>query len=72
MGGMRVEFIMHSNKTYLNYIYKRDISHDEYEIKRIFDSGVAEMLFPQDIYDLDMADIKERQLKKCRRQIEES
>lgn len=72
MGGMRVEFIIHSNKTYLNYIYQRDISHDEYEIKRIFDSGVAEMLFPQDIYDLDMADIKERQLQKCRRQIEES
>ncbi len=72
MGGMRVEFIMHSNKTYLNYIYQRDISHDEYEIKRIFDSGVAEMLFPQDIYDLDMADIKERQLRQCRRQIEES
>ncbi len=72
MGGMRVEFIMHSNKTYLNYIYQRDISHDEYEIKRIFDSGVAEMLFPQDIYDLDMVDIKARQLKQCRRQIEES
>ena len=71
MGGMRVEFIMHSNKTYLNYIYQRDISHDEYEIKRIFDSGVAEMLFPQDIYHLDMGEIKERQLRQCRRQIEE-
>ena len=72
MGGMRVEFIMHSNKTYLNYIYQRDISHDEYEIKRIIDSGVAEMLFPQDIYYIDMVDLKERQLKRCRRQIEES
>jgi hypothetical protein len=71
MGGMRVEFIIHSNKTYLNYISQRDISHDEYEIKRIFDSGVAEMLFPQEIYDLDMAEIKERQLRRCRRQIEE-
>lgn len=72
MGGMRVEFIIHSNKTYLNYIYQRDISHDEYEIKRVFDSGVAEMLFPQDIYDLDMVEIKGRQLRQCRRQIEES
>ncbi|MBA3014384.1 MAG: hypothetical protein KKD63_15540 [Proteobacteria bacterium] len=72
MGGMRVEFIIHSNKTYLNYIYQRDISHDEYEIKRVFDSGVAEMLFPQDIYDLDMVEIKGRQLMQCRRQIEES
>ena len=45
MGGMRVEFIVHTNKTYLDYIYKKDISHDEYEVKRIFDSGVAELLF---------------------------
>jgi hypothetical protein len=71
VGGMRVEFIIHSNKTYLNYIYQRDISHDEYEIKRIFDSGVAEMLFPQEIYALDLAEIKARQLTWCRRRIEE-
>ena len=71
MGGMRVEFIIHTNRTYLNYIYQRDISHDEYEIKRIFDSGVAELLFPRDIYHLDMAEVRERQTRLCRRQIEE-
>ncbi len=71
MGGMRVEFIIHTNKTYLNYIYQRDVSHDEYEIKRIFDSGVAELLFPKDIYHLDMDEVKEKQMKLCRRQIEE-
>jgi len=71
MGGMRIEFIIHSNKTYLNYMFQRNISHDEYEVKRIFDSGVAELLFPSDIYHLDMAKIKERQIKWCRCQIEE-
>nr|MBF0223467.1 hypothetical protein [Desulfobulbaceae bacterium] len=71
MGGMRVEFIIHTNKTYLNYIYQRDISHDEYEIKRIFDSGVADLLFPKEIYYLDMAEVKARQLRLCRRKIEE-
>lgn len=71
MGGMRVEFIIHTNKTYLNYIYQRDISHDEYEVRRIFDSGVAGLLFPGDIYHLNMEEVKERQMRLCRRQIEE-
>ena len=72
MGGMRVEFIIHTNKTYLNYIYQRGISHDEYEIKRIFDSGVADILFPRDIYHLEMEEVKERLLRLCRQQIEEA
>lgn len=71
MGGMRVEFIIHTNMTYLNYIYQRNVSHDEYEVKRIFETGVAELLFPKDIYHLDMEEVKNRQMKLCRRQIEE-
>ena len=71
LGGMRVEFIIHTNRSYLNYIYQRDVSHDEYEIKRIFDTGVAEFLFPMDIYHLDMEEIRRRQLQWCRRRIEE-
>ena len=71
LGGMRVEFILHTNKSYLNYIYQRDVAHDEYEVKRIFDSGVAELLFPPDIYNLNLSDIRARQLRRFRRQIEE-
>ena len=71
IGGMRVEFILHTNKSYLNYIYQRDVAHDEYEVKRIFDSGVAELLFPPDIYNLDLSEIRTQQLRRFRRQIEE-
>lgn len=71
LGGMRVEFIIHTNRSYLNYIYQRDVSHDEYEVKRIFDTGVAEFLFPHDIYHLNMEKIKKRQIKWCRKNIEE-
>jgi len=42
------------------------VSHDEYEVRRIFDSGVAEFLFPQDIYLLDMQDLRERQVARFR------
>ncbi len=71
LGGMRVEFIIHTNRSYLNYIYQRDVAHDEYEVKRIFDTGVAEFLFPADIYHLDMETIRSTQLARFRRQIEE-
>ena len=72
MGGMRVEFILHTNKSYLDYRYRRDVSHDEYEAKRIFDSGVAEMLFPPDIYHLDLSNKRREVLRLMRRNIEES
>jgi len=71
MGGMRVEFIVHTNRSYLNYIYERGVSHDEYEVKRIFDSGVAQLLFPQDIYQIDIAEKKEAVIGWFRKRIEE-
>jgi hypothetical protein len=70
MGGMRVEFIVHTNKSYLDYIYKKNVSHDEYEVKRIFDSGVAELLFPREIYHLDMAAVKDDLIQWFRKRIE--
>ncbi len=72
MGGMRVELIIHTNQSYLNYRFQQDIAHDEYEVKRIFDSGVAEFLFPSDIYNLDMQQIRQTMLDRFRRNIEDS
>jgi hypothetical protein len=72
MGGMRVELIIHTNQSYLNYLFQREIAHDEYEVRRIFDSGVAEFLFPNDIYNLDMPQIRKSLLEQFRKRIEES
>jgi hypothetical protein len=66
LGDTRVEFIIHTNQSYLDYHYRHGVSHDEYEVRRIFDSGVAEFLFPQNIYDLDMADLRDRQVARFR------
>jgi hypothetical protein len=70
LGGMRVEFIIHTNRSWLNYMYQQDVSHDEYEVKRIFDSGVAELLFPGDIFHLDHQAIRNDMIRLFRRQIE--
>jgi hypothetical protein len=71
LGGMRVEFIIHTNRSWLNYMYKREVAHDEYEVKRIFDSGVIELLFPKDIFKLDHHLIRDDMIKRFRRSIEE-
>jgi hypothetical protein len=71
LGGMRVEFIIHTNRSWLNYMYKKDVAHDEYEVKRIFDSGVMELLFPKDIFHLDHEMIRDDMIRRFRRSIEE-
>ncbi len=70
MEGMRIEFIIHTNKSFLNYIYQRGVAHREYEVNRLFDSGVTDLLFPKDIYFLDLSSIKDELLYRFRRQIE--
>lgn len=71
LGGMRVEFIIHTNKSWVNYMYQRDVAHDEYEVKRVFDSGVAELLFPQEIYFLNHQAVRNNMISMFRKQIEE-
>lgn len=66
LGDARVEFIIHTNQSYLDYHYRRGVSHDEYEVRRVFDSGVAEFLFPNNIYQLDMGDVRDRQVARFR------
>ncbi|HYQ72917.1 MAG TPA: hypothetical protein VET88_13445 [Gammaproteobacteria bacterium] len=66
LGDTRVEFIIHTNQSYLDYHYRHGVSHDEYEVRRIFDSGVAEFLFPQNIYHLGMADLRDRLVARFR------
>lgn len=70
LGGMRVEFIIHTNRSWLNYMYQQDVAHDEYEVRRIFDSGVADLLFPAEIFQLDHTTIRIDMLKLFREQIE--
>lgn len=67
LGDTRVEFIIHTNQSFLDYYYRQGVSHDEYEVRRLFDSGVAEFLFPPDIYQLGMASIRDELMTTFRR-----
>ena len=70
LGGMRVEFIIHTNQSWLNYIYQQDVAHNEYEVKRMFDTGVIELLFPMDVFHLKHSNTRNEMLRFFRKQIE--
>lgn len=70
MQGARVEFILHTNETYVNQLYKRGVSHSEYEVNRVFDSGVIDLLFPQGFYGIDTKKAQEEVIKRRREKIE--
>lgn len=64
LGGMRVEFILHTNDTYLDYLFRDVLSHEEYEIKRLIDTGITTLLFPG--IEMDRALIIQQVRKKIR------
>lgn len=70
MRGIRIEFILNTNKSYLDYLYQRGSSHEEYEVKRIFDAGVADLLFPEELYKVNMQVSRDRALQQARERIE--
>ena len=70
LGGMRVEFIIHTNHSWLNYMYQQDVAHNEYEVKRMFDTGVIELLFPVDIFHLEHIKNRDEMVQFFRKQIE--
>lgn len=70
LGGMRVEFIIHTNQSWLNYMYQQDVAHNEYEVKRMFDTGVIELLFPVDVFHLKHQNTRNEMVQFFRKQIE--
>jgi hypothetical protein len=48
IGGMKVEFLIFDHKGYLDNLYRDDVSHDEFAVRRFYKSGTAEFLFPGD------------------------
>ncbi len=57
--GRRIEIIILDYKNYLDY-YNRDVeAHEEYELRRLVESGVFEGLFPKSIYGIGAEKVEE-------------
>lgn len=66
----RIEVILHTAQSLLNYRYRHEVGHREYVSRRLFDSGVVATLFPpdSDMYPINMARAREDQIKAIRKQ----
>ncbi len=65
--GARPEILLLTTEEYLNYKLKDGVAHDEYEIERIFKSGVMDFLFPEDFYKFDRERMKNVSIELVRR-----
>lgn len=66
--GMRIEVIIHTRESYLNYQFSDKTGHDDFEIRRFFDSGLYALLFPRSIYpEADPKEDREYLLEEKRR-----
>ncbi len=70
VNGATVELAMMTNESYLNYRNKLDASHDEYVVKRAFETGVVDLLLPERFYGTKSKELREQELRRVRRNIE--
>ncbi len=64
--GRKIELMFHTTSSYLDYRYKDEISWSEYEVNRVFNSGLIQALYPTDIYRINF-DLLEKELIQNRR-----
>jgi len=70
---MRVECIIHTTETYAEQLYMREVSHEEYELNRLFgpEVNVPRLLFPEKYFPrFDMERAREEKRKQLREKIE--
>lgn len=70
---MRVECIIHTPETYAEQLYMRGVSHEEYELNRLFNAkvGVSRLLFPEQYFPhFDMNKARQKKQRQIRERIE--
>lgn len=70
---MRVECIIHTPETYAESLYMRGVAHPEYQVNRLFDSGIPDLIFNKEYFPYyDPETARRQRLIQIRRNIEES
>lgn len=68
---MRVECIIHTPETYAESLYMKGVSHLEYEVNRLIDAGVPNMIYPMKYYPyFDIEEAKKQAISRVRTKIE--
>lgn len=65
--GTRAEIMALLLPDYIDYLYRDDVAHDEYEVNRFFESGSAELLFPGRLFKYIPGESQQRIIQALRR-----
>lgn len=69
---MRIEFIIHTPETYAESLYMKGVSRYEYNINRLVDNGVSDLLLDKKYFPLlDAEEARAKKIRQARRKIEE-
>lgn len=69
ISGVKAELQLHTLRTYLDSRYRDEVGAEEYMIKRLFDDGVVNLIYPNDIYGVDFDLIKKRMIEDRRKSV---
>ncbi len=61
-----MEIILHTNKSYVDFNNQFEVGHEEFEMDRLHDYGVLDLLFPYDIYCIDMEEARKEKIRGIR------
>ncbi|HSA83549.1 MAG TPA: hypothetical protein VLF20_01535 [Patescibacteria group bacterium] len=70
-----IEVILHTHQTYLDYYKSHDVGHDEFITKRLYSTGVVDLLFPSNLFDehgiyaIDHQSAQEKRIEQIRSQL---
>lgn len=69
VGGVKVEIMLHTHKSYLDSVHDYRVAHKKYAIQRAFESGVVKRLFPPDIFHYDPDELQEYAIQSVRQDL---
>ena len=71
MVGTTIELQGFTNIGFINNLYKAGTAHDEYGIRRLFEAGAMQRLFPVKLYGYNPTTVMQRMIARVRREIED-
>lgn len=51
VGDLTAEFLLFDHAAYTDNLYRDDVSHEEFAIKRFYETGTPQLLFPESVYE---------------------
>ncbi len=72
INGITFELQLHTIKSYLDYLYRHESGVAEFSVQRLLQSGIPELLYPEDISGIDFTQLEQSWIAEVRKQVEKN